>query len=328
MIKLKIHIMVNKRVRYYTPLLFSNEMREYFDVTKGLEILGNPDIVWTQNITSKKLIKHIHRWAGPYVLHLAGDVWSELCNNGTSLNIVLDAIKKAKKNVCNSKFLFDMYSDRLGCGNFTYTPHGYWGLDQCYKGVNPSRFVKKECWKLHNPIKILCNINMDSKQKRKGMSYFLSIIKIYFGKYNIEVFCSGRSSVDIETNNFIKKIENEYLFFKYGYIGKNWIVDLSKFDLFVHPSMFDGWPRSVAECICVGLPVIAFDVGGTKEVSENVCLVKPNDVHLFIYYLNKMLQDEEYREGVGRMFIRESLTKTKKYRYDYTNLMLKIIKEI
>ena len=51
-------------------------------------------------------------------------------------------------------------------------------------------------------------------------------------------------------------------------------------DLLTLPSWSEGYPNVVVECIACGRPVVATDVGGTKEIlnPENGILVRPRDV--------------------------------------------------
>ena len=81
---------------------------------------------------------------------------------------------------------------------------------------------------------------------------------------------------------------------------------LARADVFVHPSYSEGQPSAVAEASAIGLPVIATDVGGTRELVEdgvNGYLVKPGDTRMLadrILYLF-LCEDEAVRMGrVGR----------------------------
>jgi glycosyltransferase involved in cell wall biosynthesis len=47
------------------------------------------------------------------------------------------------------------------------------------------------------------------------------------------------------------------------------VAILSATDIFVNPSYSEGLPTSVMEAASVGLPVIATDVGGTREIVEH-----------------------------------------------------------
>ena len=56
---------------------------------------------------------------------------------------------------------------------------------------------------------------------------------------------------------------------------------LSIADIFVNPSYAEGLPTSVLEAGSLGVPIIATDVGGTREIiddEKNGFLIKPKDV--------------------------------------------------
>ena len=57
---------------------------------------------------------------------------------------------------------------------------------------------------------------------------------------------------------------------------------LSLLDIFVLPSLEEGLPRAVIEAMAAGVPVIATDIGGTRELVANEktgYLVQPGDSH-------------------------------------------------
>ena len=74
-------------------------------------------------------------------------------------------------------------------------------------------------------------------------------------------------------------------------------------DIFINTSYSEGLPRCVLEAGSVGLPVIATDVGGTREIiSDNECgfLISPRDVNAIVESVNKLVSDTGLRERLGR----------------------------
>jgi glycosyltransferase involved in cell wall biosynthesis len=70
---------------------------------------------------------------------------------------------------------------------------------------------------------------------------------------------------------------------------------LAACDIFVLPSLFEGYPLSVMEAAAAGRPIIATDVGGTDEViqsGENGLLVPPADPHALALAIRGLLVDK------------------------------------
>jgi glycosyltransferase involved in cell wall biosynthesis len=78
---------------------------------------------------------------------------------------------------------------------------------------------------------------------------------------------------------------------------------LSATDIFVNPSYSEGLPTSVMEAASIGLPIIATDVGGTKEIittDETGILVQKRDVGQLAEELYRLLADAELRGKLGK----------------------------
>lgn len=66
---------------------------------------------------------------------------------------------------------------------------------------------------------------------------------------------------------------------------------------FVLPSFSESMPNTLQEAVCMGLPVVASDVGGVPEcVQGNGMLVPPGDVHALAQALRRLAHDVEQRE--------------------------------
>jgi len=77
---------------------------------------------------------------------------------------------------------------------------------------------------------------------------------------------------------------------------------LSATDIFVNPSYSEGLPTSVMEAASIGLPIIATDVGGTKEIittGKTGILVKAGDVGQLAEELCRLCANSELRENLG-----------------------------
>ena len=77
---------------------------------------------------------------------------------------------------------------------------------------------------------------------------------------------------------------------------------LSATDVFVNPSYSEGLPTSVMEAASIGLPIIATDVGGTREIIADYktgILIKAADTGQLEQKLRELLTNTELRKELG-----------------------------
>ena len=92
---------------------------------------------------------------------------------------------------------------------------------------------------------------------------------------------------------------------------RNDIVDiLSITDVLVNPSYSEGLPTSILEAASVGVPVVATDVGGTKEIfiKEMGFLVNLNDKKSLLEYMIKVLKsdDSQLNQNIRRKHMQKN----------------------
>nr|WP_255666906.1 glycosyltransferase family 4 protein [Halanaerobium polyolivorans] len=116
----------------------------------------------------------------------------------------------------------------------------------------------------------------------KGADLFVEIALNYINNYDIDCYflIGGCNKTDNLRNskyilNKIDKINNRFIIL-------DWINDINVFyqsiDLFVSTSRSEGLPGAIREAACLGLPILATNVGGTKEVIGNKSrLIEFND---------------------------------------------------
>ncbi len=77
---------------------------------------------------------------------------------------------------------------------------------------------------------------------------------------------------------------------------------LSRFDLFVLPSAWEGLPISILEAMAAKLPVVATAVGGTPEAvlaDQTGILVPPGDPELLFHGISLLILDSDLRAKMG-----------------------------
>ena len=89
-----------------------------------------------------------------------------------------------------------------------------------------------------------------------------------------------------------------------GQKNQDEVIDvLSATDIFVNPSYSEGLGISVMEAASIGLPIIATDVGGTREIittDKTGILVKARDVGQLAEALCRLCANAELREKLGK----------------------------
>lgn len=104
---------------------------------------------------------------------------------------------------------------------------------------------------------------------------------------------------------------------------------LEGFDLFVSSSLWEGLPTAIMEAMAVGVPVIATDIPGSREMifhKENGWLVPPADPSSLAYAINELIENPQLRQQlsqVGKQSVKQySMSEIAKSYKDLFNYLL------
>jgi glycosyltransferase involved in cell wall biosynthesis len=165
--------------------------------------------------------------------------------------------------------------------------------------------------------------------KRKGADMIVPIAsrlsKILTTKYKLLVIGNGpykkQLEKEIKKNRLTKNIKT------IGAVPNKNIVEYYNWaNIFIMPSMEEGFPRVLLEAMAMGVPYIATDIGAVKELSSETAqrfLVKAGDVEKFVHKLEILLTDKViYNE-----FKKQNLEKVKEYSLEkVSNKFIKLFK--
>ena len=105
-----------------------------------------------------------------------------------------------------------------------------------------------------------------------------------------------------ELNNLIRTLNLENKAFLLGY-RSDLVELLSSFDIFILPSLSEGFPLVLLEASAAGLPVVCTSIPGNREIVQNCqngLLVQPGNQNDLKNAIIKLLSDKGLREKMGR----------------------------
>ena len=136
----------------------------------------------------------------------------------------------------------------------------------------------------------------------KGIKYLLraaAALRSEFPALRVEIAGSGPQRKKLE-----EAVAHAGLERRVKFLG--WIDDLSsalsRWDVFVMPSLEEGFPIAALDAMAAGLPVVATSVGGVPELIEDGktgCLVPPRDAEALACRLRPLICNPELRASLG-----------------------------
>lgn len=197
-----------------------------------------------------------------------------------------------------------------------------------YNGINVEEYRKKE-EKRNEAIKL---IHVGRFSSEKNHNLLIDTFKIVNDKFpNVKLLLVGDGKLKAE---IVGKVNRMNLQDKVYFMGVRKDIPelLSKCDIFVLSSDYEGLPLTLLEAMAAGLPIVSTDVGGVSNIitnNINGILVKPNDPVLFSEAIIKLIKNKELRDKIGKnneiSAFKYDIRNTQK---EYEKLYLSLLKKL
>lgn len=133
--------------------------------------------------------------------------------------------------------------------------------------------------------------------KQKGFDLLIKAIYLSLSKINIKLFILGDGELKNELKDLVDDLElGDNVFFT-GFVENPW-AEISRADLFVLSSRWEGFGNVIIEAMASGTPVLATECDfGPSEIikdGENGLLVKPGDIELLSNAIVQIILKKEW----------------------------------
>lgn len=163
----------------------------------------------------------------------------------------------------------------------------------------------------------IIHISAHLANRAKG---YLELIKAFSALldkgYDIKLVLVGEGNLSADVNEFVSKknIRSKICFTGRLNLKDEIINELKNSDMFVLPSYREGLPRVIIEAMATGLPCIASDLPGTRELLQSECLVKVKSNTQLKFKIEYLLKNTNKMEEFSQQNYNKS------YRYKYENV--------
>ena len=154
----------------------------------------------------------------------------------------------------------------------------------------------------------------------KGLKYLINAMNILKNnKKNLKLIVIGDGSESDNLKSQVKKLKLEDIItFKGKLPNENIPIYLASSNLFILPSLSEGFPNVLLETMATGLPIITTKIGGLPEIVENTIngfLVAPRSPEELVDKIDLILNNENLAKKIS------VANKEKSKSYNWNNIV-------
>ncbi|OGI16475.1 MAG: hypothetical protein A3J63_01335 [Candidatus Moranbacteria bacterium RIFCSPHIGHO2_02_FULL_40_12b] len=175
-------------------------------------------------------------------------------------------------------------------------------IDIVYNGIDTEEFSPVAVRPLRNDFKIICVSRITA---RKGIKYLIEAVsKLVANSSDVKLEIIGEGDEKVNLENLVKELQLEKFVTFLGLVDHKKLPELYRqADIFVLPSLNEGMSNTILEAIASGLPIIATDTGGTKELvreGENGYIVQMKNSDDIAEKIKLLINGKNLRENMSQ----------------------------
>lgn len=206
--------------------------------------------------------------------------------------------KRVDTIICNSKYVLNHFKKQV------------WGKQKekailIYKGYNIDWFQDVKAFDYTSigiPKNSLIVCLAGTYMKRKGINFFIDSAKYMAKDIPIHYVIMGSNTDSAIVKNMVSQTSSSVNFHLLGY--RTDVKSLIKgADIYVQPSLREGFGRSLSEAACLAKPTITTPTGGFKEmVTHKVSgmIIPIKDAKKIAEAINYLAYDKDLRQKMGK----------------------------
>lgn len=178
-------------------------------------------------------------------------------------------------------------------------------IEVIYNGIDTDVFHPDES--VRNKDKFIITLGGTRITSRKGIKYLIEAVHKLSNKYSqihATIIGEGDEKENLEELSRKLNVEDKIKFAGRVKNSQKVIPYYREAFVFVLPSLNEGMSNAMLEALSSGLPIIATDTGGTKELvkdGENGFIVKMKSADDIAEKIEKLINDENLRERMGEL---------------------------
>jgi len=188
-------------------------------------------------------------------------------------------------------------------------------IEIIHQGINRNIFkpLKTSKQRHFSNKKIILNV-ANHEERKNTLLLIKALEKLVYKFPDLILIRVGRENSKILKE--IKKLKLENRVFYFQNITENQLVELYNIaDLFVFPSLKEGFGFPVLEAMACGCPVICSNVSSLPEVVGNATLmINPNDIDGLVQAIITVLNND----GIRKALIKKGFDQVKKFSWEKT----------
>ncbi len=170
-----------------------------------------------------------------------------------------------------------------------------------YNGIDVQEFFPDYSKQNPNHFQIVC---VSRVTPRKGIRFLVQAFKVLESRYkHVRMLVVGDGNEKKSLEDLVRSLGLEDKIVFLGVVAHEKVLEYyQKANVFVLPSLNEGMSNTMLEALACGLPVVATDTGGTKELitdGVNGLIVKMKDSNDLVEKIEKLILDSELEKSMA-----------------------------